>query len=76
MREEHVMHISVAAERCIGSGNCVELAPRYFDQRDLDGVVEVLVSDVDADDESAVAEAADICPVSAILLGVGGGVSS
>jgi ferredoxin len=64
------MRIEVMPERCIGSGNCVDVAPRYFDQSDLDGVVEVLVTDVDAADEPAVAEAADICPVAAILLGV------
>ena len=64
------MRIEVMPERCIGSGNCVDVAPRYFDQSDLDGVVEVLVSDVDAADEPAVAEAADICPVAAILLGI------
>jgi ferredoxin len=64
------MHIEVMRERCISSGNCVDVAPRYFDQSDLDGVVEVLATDVDAADEQAVAEAADICPVAAILLGV------
>ncbi|HEX4061337.1 MAG TPA: ferredoxin [Streptosporangiaceae bacterium] len=64
------MRIEVMPERCIGSGNCVDVAPRYFDQSDLDGVVEVLESDVATADEPAVAEAADICPVAAILLGV------
>lgn len=62
------MRIAVAAERCIGSGNCVDVASRYFDQSDLDGVVEILADEVAAADEAAVAEAADICPVSAILL--------
>jgi len=64
------MRIEVMRERCIGSGNCVDVAPRYFGQSDLDGVVEVLESDVAPGDEPAVAEAADICPVAAILLGV------
>ena len=64
------MRIEVMPERCIGSGNCVDVAPRYFDQSDLGGVVEVLVSDVAVADEAAVAKAADICPVAAILLGV------
>jgi ferredoxin len=62
------MHIDVLAERCIGSGNCVEVAPRYFDQDDADGVVEVLVDDVEPEDEDKVTEAADICPVAAIVL--------
>jgi len=64
------MRIEVMPERCIGSGNCVDVAPRYFDQSDSDGVVQVLVSDVAAEDEAAVAEAADICPVAAIQLGI------
>jgi ferredoxin len=62
------MRIEVMPERCIGSGNCVDVAPRYFDQSDADGVVEVLAGAVAAEDEEAVAEAADICPVAAILL--------
>jgi ferredoxin len=65
------MRIGVDKDRCIGSGNCVEMAPRYFDQRDSDGVVEVLEQEVGPDDESSVREAADICPVAAILLDTG-----
>ena len=65
------MRIEVLAERCIGSGNCVELAPRYFDQSDVDGIVEVLAENVEPGDEAAVTKAADICPVAAILLGAG-----
>jgi ferredoxin len=64
------MHISVAEERCIGAGNCVEVAPRYFEQRDSDGIVMVLESEVDGADEAVVNEVADICPVQAILLSV------
>jgi ferredoxin len=63
------MRIEVDKDRCIGSGNCVEMAPRYFDQRDSDGVVEVLEQEVSLDDETSVREAADICPVAAILFG-------
>jgi ferredoxin len=64
------MRIEVMPERCIGSGNCVDVAPRYFDQSDMGGVVEVLVSDVAPADHEAVAQAADICPVAAIMLGI------
>jgi ferredoxin len=62
------MKISVAAERCIGAGNCVERAPKYFDQSDVDGVVQVLLDEVEAGDDGVVGEAGDICPVNAILL--------
>ena len=64
------MRIGVASERCIGAGNCVDVAPKYFDQSDA-GVVEVLVDEVDPDDGDKVTEAADICPVAAILLSAG-----
>jgi ferredoxin len=65
------MRIGVASERCIGAGNCVDVAPKYFDQSDAVGIVEVLVDEVDPEDEDKVAEAADICPVAAILLSAG-----
>jgi len=62
------MHIEVAHERCIGAGNCVEIAPRYFTQGENDGLVQVLVDSIDTPDTGAVERAADICPVGAILL--------
>jgi ferredoxin len=62
------MRIDVMAERCIGAGNCVEVAPSYFDQDDLNGTVKVLKDEVGEGDEAMVAGAADICPVAAILL--------
>ena len=60
--------ISVLRERCMGAGNCAEVAPDYFDQDDLDGTVVLLRPEVGQGDEDEVARAADICPVAAILL--------
>jgi ferredoxin len=59
--------IQTLHERCIGAGNCAEVAPSYFDQDESDGTVRLLRTAVAPGDEDAVAEAADICPVSAIL---------
>ena len=36
------MRVEVHADRCIGSGVCVLIAPDVFDQRDDDGVVVLL----------------------------------
>jgi ferredoxin len=62
------MHIEVAAERCIGAGNCAEVASKYFTQGENDGLVRVLADSVDPAETDAVQRAADICPVGAILL--------
>jgi len=61
------MKVSIAAERCIGAGNCVEVASRVFTQSDKDGIAVVLKEDVPPEDQDAVEQAADICPVGAIL---------
>lgn len=59
--------IEVFLERCMGAGNCAEVAPEYFDQDD-DGIVKVLKSNVPAADRALVAKAANVCPVAAIML--------
>ena len=60
--------ISVLRERCMGAGNCAEVAPDYFDQDDMDGTVVLLRDEVEPGDDDEVARAADICPVAAIIL--------
>jgi ferredoxin len=60
--------IEVFHERCMGAGNCADVAPKYFDQSDADGTVVVRQHEVDQSDRAAVDEAVDICPVSAIAL--------
>jgi ferredoxin len=60
--------IKVLTERCISSGNCVDVAPDVFDMDD-DGIVVALVDEVDDTSVPAVSQAAEVCPVQAILLG-------
>jgi ferredoxin len=60
--------IEVIHERCMGAGNCADVAPKYFDQSDVDGTVVLKQEHVDTGDEHDVNEAVDICPVSAILV--------
>jgi ferredoxin len=64
MAEIHVFH-----ERCVGAGNCVDVAPAYFDQSEVDGTVVALRETVAPQDEVDVEEAANVCPVAAIVLG-------
>jgi ferredoxin len=61
--------VEVAADRdvCIGSGNCVLTAPEVFDQDD-DGLVVVLVDDVDPARAEAVRQAVAHCPSGALRL--------
>jgi ferredoxin len=58
--------IEVFHERCMGAGNCAEVAPKYFDQSDVDGTVVVRQDHVDDGDRDVVDQAVDICPVSAL----------
>lgn len=60
------MKVEILRDKCVGSGNCVELAPKVFDQSDDDGKV-ILVADDETNDEAA-REAASLCPVGAILI--------
>lgn len=60
--------IEVLHERCMGAGNCVEVAPDFFDQDPVDGTVILLESEVAPGDEAVVEKAADVCPVAAIIL--------
>jgi ferredoxin len=62
------MEITTDEDRCVGAGQCVLVAPDYFDQRDSDGVVVVLRDTVDENDERQVEEAANLCPGMAISL--------
>jgi ferredoxin len=55
-------------ESCINSGNCVEIAPSLFTMDD-DGVVSALKDSAEgADEQDALQDAADSCPVRAIVL--------
>lgn len=62
------MKVTVDQDKCCGSGQCVVLAPDVFDQREEDGIVDLLdpgPSDTLRDD---VREAASVCPAAAILV--------
>lgn len=63
-----VQRVQVHAERCIGAGNCVDAAPKHFDQDPSDGTVIVLSAEVLPEDEADVLDAIDICPVGALFL--------
>jgi ferredoxin len=60
--------IEVFHERCMGAGNCAEVAPKYFDQSDIDGTVIVRQDVLDPGDRAVINKAIDICPVGALAL--------
>jgi ferredoxin len=59
--------VRVAAERCISSGNCLDVAEGLF-RMDDDGLVVALVDEVEGEARDRVRRAAGVCPVQAILL--------
>jgi ferredoxin len=61
---EAAMKVSVDGERCVGSGQCVDVAPQVFRQGE-DGVSSV-IEQPSAEHEAAVREAWDTCPVMAV----------
>ncbi|GLX00503.1 ferredoxin [Microtetraspora sp. NBRC 16547] len=62
------MKVTVDEDKCCGAGQCVLLAPEVFDQRDDDGIVNLLDPEPGADRHAAVREAAAVCPAAAIEL--------
>ena len=64
--------ISVLVDKCIGAGNCVEAAEKYFDQDDDTAKVVVLRDVVEPGDGDSVQRAVNVCPVAAILLNSAG----
>ncbi|MBW0101238.1 ferredoxin [Pseudonocardia sp. KRD291] len=62
------MKIEIDQVRCVGAGQCVLAAPEVFDQREDDGIVELL-DDVPAEEQWAASrEAAQLCPAAAITI--------
>ena len=53
-------------EDCIGCGLCADTCPEIFDL--LDGVAEVIVDEVPEDYWEACRQAAEDCPVEAIII--------
>ncbi|AKS33215.1 ferredoxin [Mycolicibacterium goodii] len=60
------MKVSVDQDRCVSSGQCVLNAGEVFDQRDEDGVVELLDDSPGPDQEDNARRAAAACPALAI----------
>ncbi|MBI1385893.1 MAG: ferredoxin [Rhizobiales bacterium] len=53
---------------CVGSGRCVAIAPGLFDQREDDGIVEVVAADVPPELIEPARRAVAGCPARAIRL--------
>jgi ferredoxin len=68
VNQEEMMKAEIAVERCIGAGHCASLAPDVFEQDQSDGIAVVLSDEVPSELQAAVEEAAELCPVGAILL--------
>jgi ferredoxin len=63
------MRIQVDASVCEGHGECVAVAPEYFDLGDDDGAVHVIGQPSDDPGSQAKARGAEsVCPVGAILV--------
>ncbi|WSQ14326.1 ferredoxin [Streptomyces sp. NBC_01231] len=60
------MKITVDEPKCVGSGQCVLIAPDVFDQRDEDGTVVLLAETPEPDQHQAVRDSALACPAAAI----------
>ncbi len=63
------VEVRIDRNRCIGSGQCVFVAPRAFDQ---DGDAKAYVTDPQGEPEEKIVHAVTACPVQAISLHLGG----
>lgn len=60
------MRVRVDADACVGDGSCAEICPQVFV---MEGDLAVVKADVVPDDaEDVCREAADSCPVEAIII--------
>lgn len=66
--DDRTEHISIVPGRCIGAGNCVEVADTYFDQNDDDATVVLLRDEVSVGDQATVRRAINVCPVAALAM--------
>jgi ferredoxin len=62
------MRVTIDQSRCIGAGQCVLNAPDVFDQREDDGIVELLTSEPAGDSGDRAQLAARLCPAGAITI--------
>ena len=61
------MKVKVDPELCVATASCTSICPEIFELGD-DGVAEVIVDEVPAELEDACREAAESCPVDAIVV--------
>ncbi|MBB5165490.1 ferredoxin [Mycobacterium sp. AZCC_0083] len=61
--------MTIDDKRCIAAGQCVLNAPAVFDQREEDGIVELLDDDPPPAQHEATRLAARLCPAEVITLG-------
>lgn len=54
--------------KCVGAGQCVFASPEVFDQREEDGIVELLIEEPGEALTASVRKAAKLCPALAIVL--------
>ena len=62
------MRVSVDQDKCVSSGQCVLNAMEVFDQRDDDGVVELLTPEPSSEYAQETRNAAAACPALAIQI--------
>ena len=62
------MKVTIDADKCVASGQCVVAAAEVFDQRDEDGVVVLLNDNPPAGQAGDVRHAAAVCPALAIQI--------
>jgi ferredoxin len=62
------MKIEIDQDKCVGAGQCVFAAMDVFDQRDSDGIVELLTDQPPVERWDDVREAAAVCPAAAITV--------
>ncbi len=60
------MKVRVDKELCVGDGPCEEICPEIFEMEDVVAVAKM--EDVPKDLERACREAAEACPVEAIII--------
>lgn len=60
------MKVTVDEELCVGCGACVDICPEVFDLED--DMAKVLTEEVPGNLKESAAEAAEACPVDAIII--------
>jgi ferredoxin len=60
------MKVKVDEKTCVGCGECVDMCPEVFEMDD--DVAAIKIEDVPADIQDSCREAAEACPVEAIIV--------